>query len=311
MNDQLSREVSTRDRILETARALFFGKGYHATGIAEMIAKSVAVSLAALALCGSSWGNSEMPWVRDYDTALSKAKSSNQLIMVDFYADWCSWCKRLDSETFANREVAGLSSRFVPLRLNSEIEGQTLASQYKIKSLPSVILIDPRGSQWCLIKGYLPPETFATEVKKGLDAYERYPRALRLLQKDPSNCEGNAILAYVEAQRGNLAKSEAHLKVAQNAMERGRLLELARNAVGEAFFRNREIKKATEFFKLGMQTHLDDYERAYSIVSLGYCYQMAGDTASAKQVCERLVQCDSAPKEFVSMAKDLIQRASK
>lgn len=277
----------------------------------ELLRKSVAVSLAALALCGSCWGRSEMPWVRDYDTALSKAKSLNQLIMVDFYADWCSWCKRLDSETFANREVAGLSSRFVPLRLNSEIEGQILASQYKIKSLPSVILIDPRGSQWCLINGYLPPETFATEVKKGLDAYERYPRALRLLQKDPSNCEGNAILAYVEAQRGNLAKSEAHLKVAQNAMERGRVLELARNAVGEAFFRNREIRKATEYFKLGKQTHVDDYERAYSIVSLAYCLQMTGDKAGAKLACERLILCDSAPKEFVAMARELIQKVSR
>lgn len=44
MNDQLSKELSTRDRIVETARALFFDQGYNATGIAEILAKSGAHS---------------------------------------------------------------------------------------------------------------------------------------------------------------------------------------------------------------------------------------------------------------------------
>jgi TetR/AcrR family transcriptional repressor of nem operon len=44
MIDQLTREKSTRDNIVETARSLFFEQGYNATGIAQILAKSGAHS---------------------------------------------------------------------------------------------------------------------------------------------------------------------------------------------------------------------------------------------------------------------------
>lgn len=35
-----------------------------------------------------------------------------KLIIVDFYTDWCGWCKKLDSDTYTNAEVVRLMNTY-------------------------------------------------------------------------------------------------------------------------------------------------------------------------------------------------------
>lgn len=45
----------------------------------------------------------------------------DKLIIVDFYTDWCGWCKRLDSDTYSNAEVANLmNTLFYPVKFDAE-----------------------------------------------------------------------------------------------------------------------------------------------------------------------------------------------
>ena len=38
----------------------------------------------------------------DFDEALKKARSQNKPLMVDFWAEWCGWCHRLDKTTYVD-----------------------------------------------------------------------------------------------------------------------------------------------------------------------------------------------------------------
>lgn len=44
-----------------------------------------------------------------------------KLIIVDFYTDWCGWCKKLDAETYKDPEVAALMNKyFYPIKFDAE-----------------------------------------------------------------------------------------------------------------------------------------------------------------------------------------------
>lgn len=42
-------------------------------------------------------------------------------LFIDTYTDWCSWCKKMDSETFTNAVIAGiLNTKYYPVKFNAE-----------------------------------------------------------------------------------------------------------------------------------------------------------------------------------------------
>ena len=72
----------------------------------------------------SSHSSPALSWEKDWDTAFEIAASKKQPVLVNFYADWCIWCKRLDSMTFTDPEVASLlSTSVVGLRLKIDGRG--------------------------------------------------------------------------------------------------------------------------------------------------------------------------------------------
>ncbi|MFW6366978.1 MAG: thioredoxin family protein, partial [Spirochaetota bacterium] len=45
--------------------------------------------------------SNDLAW-NDFDAGLKKSRASGKPMIVDFYADWCSWCKVMDEKTFSN-----------------------------------------------------------------------------------------------------------------------------------------------------------------------------------------------------------------
>ncbi len=66
---------------------------------------------------------SQIPKVKWYSLpeALKASEEKPRLILVDFYTDWCGWCKRMDAITFPDSEVATyLNAYFYPVKFNAE-----------------------------------------------------------------------------------------------------------------------------------------------------------------------------------------------
>ena len=55
------------------------------------------------------------------EEAEKMAKESPRPIFVDTYTDWCSWCKKLDNETFAHPAIIEiLNTKFYAVKFNAE-----------------------------------------------------------------------------------------------------------------------------------------------------------------------------------------------
>lgn len=53
--------------------------------------------------------------------ALELTKENPKKIFIDFYTDWCGWCKRMDATTFTDQQVAIYLNRyFYPVKFDAE-----------------------------------------------------------------------------------------------------------------------------------------------------------------------------------------------
>lgn len=96
-------------------------------------------------------------WVYSMDEALKLSKQSGKPIMVDFYADWCGWCKKLDKDTYADAKVVDLSEKFINTKINTDND-KFNAHKYKIRGLPTILFLDSDGQVLQRIGGYVGPE---------------------------------------------------------------------------------------------------------------------------------------------------------
>jgi thioredoxin:protein disulfide reductase len=124
---------------------------------------------------GGGGGESKVNWVYSLDEALSAAQSDNKPVMIDFYANWCSPCRQMDSNTYSDNVVgAFINENFVPLKVN--VDKSNLGSPYEIKSIPQVVFLSPEGTEIgenkeYRIVGYLPPDSFQGRLQAVLDAW--------------------------------------------------------------------------------------------------------------------------------------------
>lgn len=116
--------------------------------------------------------SAEATWY-SFNEGLTKAEKENKSILIDFYADWCHWCKVMDKNTFQNVQVAKkLQERFVPIRLDAEAgnesvkyKNQTLTNPqltryFGITGFPSLVFLNSKGEPITVVPGYSPPEQF-------------------------------------------------------------------------------------------------------------------------------------------------------
>jgi len=117
----------------------------------------------------SNHGSAAITWEKDFPNAMKRARSEGKPVLVNFYADWCVWCKRLDSTTLSDAKVAALlSDRVIPVHLDVDGDGRELSNEYRVDGLPTVLILDPSGREIGRIPGYMPPTGFLEQVEKFL-----------------------------------------------------------------------------------------------------------------------------------------------
>jgi thiol-disulfide isomerase/thioredoxin len=123
-----------------------------------------ALSLALSAFAASPAKPKLVHWI-DYTEALQKAKSSNKLIFVDLYADWCVPCRIMDANTYTDPTVASLlNTRFISAKLDVDsqdtivCDGKRKTVQrcyfdvWNLNVLPAFVLIAPKGLSIMTVK---------------------------------------------------------------------------------------------------------------------------------------------------------------
>jgi thiol:disulfide interchange protein DsbD len=111
-------------------------------------------------------------WTSYSDTAMAEAKQSGKPIIVDFYADWCAPCRRMESLTFHHKPVVeDAAKNFVMMRVdltNSDTEKEKLTRLYDVRGVPTVIFLKAGGEEKAELRimEFTPPQEFLKKMKE-------------------------------------------------------------------------------------------------------------------------------------------------
>ena len=130
-----------------------------------MIVGVVALNRGAGSRSESGGSAAALPWERDLPSALARAGSEKKIVMVDFYTDWCGWCRRFDQKTLSDSNVQRALERFVSVRLNAEKDGREAAERFRVDGYPTILFLDARGDEVGRIPGYMEPGPFLAELE--------------------------------------------------------------------------------------------------------------------------------------------------
>ncbi len=102
-----------------------------------------------------------------FDDALKLAAKSRKSVMVDFYTDWCYWCKVIDKQTYTDDAVGAFANEhFVCLKINAETApGISLARTSRVNGYPTIVFFDAAGTETFRVVGYEPPEKFLRSLR--------------------------------------------------------------------------------------------------------------------------------------------------
>ncbi len=113
----------------------------------------------------------EIVWL-PYEKALEKARAENKLVMVDFTAEWCGWCKKLESEVYTQPSVRAKIDQFVPVMVDVDKQ-KDLAEQYNVEGMPYIAIVDADGNLLADQNGYCEAPQFEAFLDKGLAAKKK------------------------------------------------------------------------------------------------------------------------------------------
>ncbi|RRQ21627.1 protein-disulfide reductase DsbD [Thiohalobacter thiocyanaticus] len=105
----------------------------------------------------------------DLQREVAAASNQGKSVLLDFYADWCTDCHRMEKNTFSDPQVQQTLANTVTLKAdvtaNDEIDKELL-KHFRIPGPPSLILYDRNGEELrrYRIMGYMGPEEFAAHV---------------------------------------------------------------------------------------------------------------------------------------------------
>jgi len=104
--------------------------------------------------------------------ALTQGQRLEKPVMVDVYTDWCTWCKKLDTDVYSRPDVNAALNDFVAVKVNPETdpEARAFAEKMKVEGYPTILFLNAKGEEVHRSGGYVDGPEF---VRQTGVAYER------------------------------------------------------------------------------------------------------------------------------------------
>jgi thiol:disulfide interchange protein DsbD len=104
------------------------------------------------------------------DSALKLAKENKQLVLLDFYADWCVTCKEMEVLTFNEKNVTKKLAAYQLIQVDvtrNTADHQAILKRYSLFGPPAILFFDRSGQEQVTnrVIGFMKPERFIERLE--------------------------------------------------------------------------------------------------------------------------------------------------
>jgi thioredoxin-related protein len=132
---------------------------------------------------------SKIKWLHDFPAAQEQAKKEGKLLLLHFGAEWCSWCRKMDADAFADKSVGQTTAKFyVSVELDVDRE-KDLVKKYRVERVPTAVVLLPEGDVVDMLDGYAPSAEFKGWLGSWADAFARHQKAEEESRRKPDDRE--------------------------------------------------------------------------------------------------------------------------
>ncbi len=110
----------------------------------------------------------KITWNLKYIEALKDAQNNKKPIMIFVYADWCGWCKKMERETYADKNIIKLTEKFVCIKIDSN-ESDESFEKFNVKEYPSILFLKSDATEIERHLGFKTTAEFEAILKKVIE----------------------------------------------------------------------------------------------------------------------------------------------
>ena len=229
-------------------------------------------------------------WVNNYEEGMRQALETNRAVMLDFWAAWCRPCVDMDREVYPVPAVAGMSRRFVFVRLDFDRQ-KDLADRYRVYGIPMMVFTDPAGNILASHVGYASASRLLGTMERIPESFEAVRAPMRVLAEDPSDFGALIQAARFYLSKGLvLAAKDLYLRAGRTpAAHAGLPRDQVQMGLGVAALTMKDGKEAEKIFQKALK-QCDPASREVLLLGLVRAHVQRSRAREAQAVANELAQ---------------------
>lgn len=282
---------------------------------------SFAAGLALVALVGASaQGAEKIHKYTDFAEGMKVAAETNRPALVDYYTDWCQYCKEMDTTTFINPAVVSWATEnviFIKVNCEDENGDKTkFADSMGVRGYPTFAIYNPDGSEIDRAVGFLDSLKFVQTFTDYMNDKNTLADYLRQEKTSPS-VEVNFRLGDRYSWRGLYEQAEGYYQkvLSEDPTNKAGFTVESMMSLADMARRDKEYEKSFTRFQAVLDKFPEDENAPIAHIYQGICLRNNGDTEKAIKSFEEFVKrypdsedAEYAQKQIKNLTEELAEK---